>query len=158
MGSFTEYFAYRKKLRVIRACMKRYREELGDCFGQGAKMYAKGFKIKSLVQKKFKDFVDVIIELGERTAEFVRQTLYADCVPVNDVNPDLSIRHISGLADYITHDTILDVKVLNHINEQCVLQVLGYHYLSTKRSDLDIKRLIVYDATSNRAVTIHIDR
>lgn len=158
MGSFTEYFAYRKKLRVIRACMKRYREELGDCFGQGAKMYAKGFQIKSLVQKQFKDFVDLIVELGERTAEFVRQTLYVDCVPVNDVNPDLSIRHISGLADYITHDTILDVKVLNHINEQCVLQVLGYHYLSTKRSDLDIKHLIVYDATSNRAVTIHIDR
>lgn len=138
--------------------MKRYREELGDCFGQGVKMYAKGFQIKSLVQKQFKDFVDLIVELGERTAEFVRQTLYADCVPVNDVNPDLSIRHISGLADYITHDTILDVKVLNHINEQCVLQVLGYHYLSTKRSDLDIKRVIVYDATSNRAVTIHIDR
>ena len=158
MGSFTEYFAYRKKLRVIRACMKRYREELGDCFGQGAKMYAKGFKIQSLVQKEFKDFVDVIVELGERTADFVRQTLYADCVPTDNVNPDLSIRHISGLADYITHDTILDVKVLNHINEQCVLQVLGYHYLSTKRSDLNIKRLIVYDVTSNRAVTIHIDR
>ena len=158
MGSFTEYFAYRKKLQVIRACMNRYREELGDCFGQGARMCAKGFQIKSLVQKQFKDFVDVIVELGERTADFVRQTLYADCVPTDNVNPNLSIRHISGLADYITYDTILDVKVLNHINEQCVLQVLGYHYLSTKRSDLDIKRVIVYDATSNRAVTIHIDR
>ena len=64
--------------------------------------------------------------------------------------------HIAGLADYITKDTILDVKVLNHIDEKCVRQVLGYHYLSTKRDDVSINKLIVYDATSDRSVEINI--
>ena len=45
----------------------------------------------------------------------------------------------------------------NHIDEKNVRQVLAYHYLSTKRTDLNIKRLIVYDATSDRALTINLD-
>ena len=60
------------------------------------------------------------------------------------------------MADYITANTILDVKVRNYIDEKCIRQVLAYHYLSTKRSDLNIKRVIVYDATSDRAVEVNI--
>ena len=38
-----------------------------------------------------------------------------------------------------------------------IRQVLAYHYLSTKRSDLNIKRVIVYDATSGKSITVNID-
>ena len=55
-----------------------------------------------------------------------------------------------------TLDTILDVKVRNNIDERCIRQVLAYHYLSTKRSDLHINRVIVYDAVSDKAVVIKI--
>lgn len=72
-------------------------------------------------------------------------------------DPNLSVRHITGLADYITEDTILDVKVRNNIDEKSVRQVLAYHYLSTKRSDLHIRRVIVYDATSDKAVVVNIN-
>ena len=82
--------------------------------------------------------------------------LYLDGEPKNDVDPNLSIEHIVGLADYITTDTILDVKVRNNIDEKCIRQVLAYHYLSTKRSDLHIKRVIVYDAVSDRAAVVDI--
>lgn len=156
-GPIKNYFEWRQNLKIIRACMNKYRIEMGECFGINAMKFCKNMTINLLAKRKYKYFVDLIVELGERTATFVRNALYPDCVPQNNVNPNLSIRHICGLADYITHDTILDVKVLNHIDEKCVRQVLAYHYLSTKRSDLDIKRVIVYDATSDRAVTINIE-
>lgn len=89
-------------------------------------------------------------------AEFVNRALYVDKPALDNIDPNLSIMHIAGLADYITKDTILDVKVLNHIDEKCVRQVLGYHYLSTKRDDVSINKLIVYDATSDRSVEINI--
>ena len=34
--------------------------------------------------------------------------------------------------------------------------ILAYHYLSTKCSDLHIKQVIVYDATSGKSVIIPI--
>ena len=98
----------------------------------------------------------LVVELGSRTAKFVKKELYHNAKPINNYDPDLSINHISGLADYITEDTILDVKVRNYIDEKCVRQVLAYHYLSTKRSDLHIKKGIVYDAVSDKAITIDI--
>lgn len=61
-----------------------------------------------------------------------------------------------ALADYIDGDTIIDVKATGRITEAHVMQVLSYAYLSTKRSDLSIKRAIVYDAVSGRSVEVSI--
>lgn len=87
----------------------------------------------------------------------MKKVLYENCEPTNDIDPNLSIRHITGLADYITEDTILDVKVRNTIGDKEIRQVLAYHYLSTKRSDLHIKRVIIYDATSGKSVVVNIE-
>ena len=143
---------------IIRACMKKYKELMVRSFGTNVSKVIPGITIQQLVQEKYSYFVGLIVELGTRTADYVRKTLYADRPAKNDTDPDLSIRHISGLADYITPDTILDVKVRNYIDESSVRQVLAYHYLSTKRSDLDIKKVIVYDAVSDRAVIINIEQ
>lgn len=89
--------------------------------------------------------------------DFVKQTLYPNGNITNNCDPNLSILHIAGLADYITEDTILDIKVTGCISEGHIKQVLAYHYLSTKRSDLHIKKVIVYDATSDKAVIVHIN-
>ena len=62
----------------------------------------------------------MIVELGTKTAAFVKETLYKNTTPINDTDPNLSVDHIAGLADYITEDTILDVKVRNNIDEKCV--------------------------------------
>lgn len=142
---------------IIRACMLKYKAMMALCFGDETAKLIQGIKIKQLITENYKDFVSLVVKLGKRTAEYVKANIYPNREPVNNVNPNLSVRHISGLADYITSDTILDVKVRNNIDEKCVKQVLAYHYLSTKRTDLNIKRVIVYDATSDRALVIPID-
>lgn len=142
---------------VIRACMQKYKQLMIRSFGTGVAKIIKGIPVEQLIQEKYHYFVNLVVELGTKTANYVKKELYPDGVIADNYDPDLSIRHISGLADYITHDTILDVKVRNHIDESCVRQVLAYHYLSTKRSDLDIKRVIVYDAVSDRSLQISID-
>lgn len=141
---------------IIRACMFKYREMVARCFGSNATRRIQSISTEKLASNDYKEFVKLIITLGTRTARYVKKMLYPNTMPTNNIDPDLSIRHISGLADYITEDTILDVKVRNYIDENCVRQVLAYHYLSTKRSDLNIKRVIVYDATSDKAVTINM--
>ena len=84
--------------------------------------------------------------------------MYKNKEPINNIDPNLSIDHIAGLADYITEDTILDIKVNGNLNENQLRQVLAYQYLSTKRSDLNIKRVIVFDATSGKHVNVDIDQ
>lgn len=141
---------------VVRACMLKYKAMMMIAFGSSVSRLIKTISVEKLSQYEYKAFLKLVVDLGTRTAEYVKNTLYKDCEPTNLVDPNLSIRHITGLADYITKDTILDVKVRNNIDEKCVRQVLAYHYLSTKRSDLQVSRVIIYDASSNRAVVINI--
>ena len=144
------------KYVVVRACMLKYREMMVRCFGSGVTRVIKSIPADKLAGDDYKYFVELVVELGKKTAEYVLKTLYPDGIAENDIDSNLSVRHIAGLADYITKDTILDVKVKNCIDEKSVRQVLAYHYLSTKRSDLDIKRLIVYDAVSGKALTMYV--
>lgn len=141
---------------IIRACMLKYKELMIRSYGKGVSKLINVISAQQIVQEKYSYFVKLVVELGSRTVRFVMKELYYNVKPANNYDPDLSIEHISGLADYITANTILDVKVRNFIDEKCIRQVLAYHYLSTKRSDLNIKRVIVYDATSDRAVEVNI--
>lgn len=141
---------------IVRACMLKYRAMMKRSFGEALEKVIRAASIASLLSKKYQDFIRLVILLGNKTASFVLQTLYKDRQAVDCVDPDLSICHITALADYITEDTILDIKVTNRIDESHIKQVLSYHYLSTKRSDLHIRRVIVYDATSGRSITISI--
>lgn len=143
---------------IIRACMLKYKEMMIKCFGNLVAKYIRGISVQDLVKQNYREFVRLVIELGTKTAQYVKNNLFANSEPCNDIDPNLSIRHINGLADYITRDTILDVKVQNHIDENMIRQVLGYHYLSTKRSDLHINRVIVYDAVSDKAIVVNIEK
>ena len=142
---------------IVRACMLKYKEMMICSFGYGVSKTIKNITANQL-KSKYLDFVKIVVELGTKTAKYVKSTLYPDGNIVDDTDPNLSIEHIFGLADYITKDTILDVKVRNNIDDNCVRQVLAYHYLSTKRSDLHIKKVIVYDATSDKSVVIDISK
>lgn len=145
----------RYKYFLVHLCMRKYKQHMIRCFGNDI---SKKIRLISfdVLHKEYKQFVNLVDELGKKTAKFVKSTLYKNVIPKDDIDPDLSIDHIKGIADYITRDTILDVKVRNNIDEASVRQVLAYHYLSTKRSDLDIKRVIVYDAVSDKSVILNI--
>ena len=139
---------------IIRACILKYKQLMARCFGKNVTKVIKSATIEYLSENEY--FVNLVVELGRRTASYVKEALYKGVEPKDNVDPNLAIQHISGLADFITRDTILDVKVRNYIDEKSVRQVLAYHYLSTKRSDLQIKRVIVYDAVSDKAISIDI--
>lgn len=141
---------------IVRACMLKYKEMMIRAFGNSVARVIPGITVETLIKKKYNYFVNLVVDLGTKTADFVTKTLYPNTTPVDEYDPNLSIRHIAGLADYITYDTILDIKVKNHIDEKSIRQVLAYHYLSTKRSDLKIRRVIVYDAVSGRSIVINI--
>ena len=144
---------------IIRACMLKYCADMQRVFGDNWKKHFKykSVSIQKLVTDKYKEFVNTVVTLSERAVDFIRTSLYPNGNVTNNIDPNLSVKHIMGLADFITANTILDVKVQNHINKENVRQVLAYHYLSTKRSDLNIKRVIVYDATSGKSITVNID-
>lgn len=142
---------------IVRACMLCYQYHMKKCYGDEITKVIKGISINQLIQDKYKEFVDTVVELGTKVYDFVKNNIYThNDTPIPEFDPNLSIDHITALADYITQDTILDVKCTNHIDMSMVKQVLAYYYLSTKRSDLSIKRVIVYDAVSGRNVTINI--
>ena len=141
---------------IIRACMLKYKENMIRCFGSGMSKIIRGISASQLIKKQYSYFVSLVVDLGIKTAKFVQTLLYSSRDAINDIDDNLTIRHIAGLADYITEDTILDIKVRNNIDENCIRQVLAYHYLSTKRTDLHIKRVIVYDAVSDKSVIVNI--
>lgn len=140
---------------VVRACILKYKEQMVRAFGNGVSKVIKTIGVQSLIQEKYKDFVEKVIELGNNIYHFVHDELgLKDVKPEYD--PVLSIDHIGALADFITKDRIIDFKCTSNITKEHVKQVLGYHYLSTKRDDLDIKEVIILDAVTNKYVRIDV--
>lgn len=137
--------------------MLKYKEEMSSVYGQGMNRIIKTISIERMIKNDYENFMNLVIELGNKTAEYVKENFYKN-IPIRDnYVHNLSISHISGIADFISQDTILDVKVKNCITMENVKQVLAYHYLSTKRTDLNIKEVIIYDATSGKDLKIQIE-
>ena len=142
------------------ACFLKYQDVMKRAFGDNvARCIISSDKMKDLIEKNYDNFIYRVVKMGTATAEFVKKNLdgvekitFGD----NIYDPRLSTEHLTALCDYIGKNTIIDIKAKNHIGETDVMQVLAYHYLSTKRSDLDVHNLIIYDATSGRSVTMHV--
>ena len=143
---------------VLYACMQKYKEMMISAFGDNARYIvgAKMMSIETLMMEDFKTFKETIVNLANSAISFVR-----DNVTIYDNNyvhdPNLSINHIAGLADIIDEKTIIDIKCTSSLKEEHIFQVLGYHYLSTKRDDLKINNLIVFDVVKNRYIKIDIE-
>ncbi len=69
---------------------------------------------------------------------------------------NLSVKHIYGLADYIIGDTIIDLKCTSSIDEKYMKQLLAYYWLSTKHN-MDIKKIMIYEAMKNKYVLIDME-
>lgn len=141
----------------VRAAMIIYRSEMASCFGNKLMGVIPSITVETLIQESYAPFVNKIIELGLKTEQFVLNHLVTNEIPreaLNAHDPNLSVNHISALCDFVTKDTIMDLKCTSSIAQRHILQVLAYHYLSTKRSDLSIKRLIVFDAVTGKNIEI----
>ena len=142
----------------VRASMAAYRDEMVRCYGRRLAGLIPSISVEFLIKENYAPFVAKVIELGNKTFEYVLANVYGGRRPQQGElhDPNLSVNHIAALCDFVSQDTILDVKCTSSITSQHVLQVLGYHYLSTKRSDLRIKRLIVFEAVTGRSITIDL--
>ena len=139
------------------AAIEIYKSEMKRCYGKFMTKIIPTIKITSLIKKKFFQlFIDKVIELGNITAEFVRKNVYGGVIDEKTkfFDPILSVNYISALCDFISEDTILDLKCTSKIDEKCLKQILSYYYLSTKRTDLHIKKLIIFDAPTQKFIKI----
>ena len=143
---------------LVRAAMLIYKHEMARCFGQTAGALVPSIAIDKLMDPEGKSFVETVVELGTRTFTFVLDKLYGGGIDDQKefYDPNLSVNHITGLCDFLTQDTILELKCTSCIVEKHLKQVLSYHYLSTKRLDLKIHRLIIYDAPTNMYLEVNI--
>lgn len=150
---------------IVRACMLKYKDNMVSCYGSAVTRLIRNISVEELVKEKYKEFLNIVVKLGTKAAEFVKQNLSIDKndldenkkeIHVNRIDPCLKTTHFRGLCDYIDKNTIIDIKTTSNITTTYVKQVLAYHYLSTKRSDLDIKQVIVYDAVKDKYIKIPI--
>lgn len=140
---------------VVRACMLKYKELMAATYGAHIKRLVKSITVEQLIEQNKSEFIKTVIELGTKTAEFIRSRCNIDEVKVS--NHSFNTGHVMGLADVVSHDTIIDIKCTNNITRNMLRQVLSYYWLSTFRFDLDIKNLIVFDAVSGKFVEIKVN-
>ncbi len=142
----------------VRAAMLIYRKEMISCYGAGAGRNVPSLSVEVLNSPEYITFVNTVIGLGNKTKDFLLAKLYGGTIDEHTkfYDPNLSVDHLAALCDFITEDTIVDIKCTSEISTLHLMQVLSYHYLSTKRSDLHINRLIVYEAVTGRYVEIKL--
>lgn len=140
----------------VRASMLAYRDSMALCFGPYMNVLIPSISVEQLVMHKYAKFVQLVKFYGDKTYEFVKNKLKISKESFQMFDPDLSVNHIGALCDFISEDTIIDLKCTNSLNEKYIKQVLAYYYLSTKRSDLKIKKLIVFDAISDKCIEIEL--
>lgn len=143
---------------IFYACYLKYKKIMTEAFGNSIAKFIKGPSISDYIKADYKKFVDTVITLAKRTQDFLVNQLHLSFKKDGLLfDEKLSIQNITGKADFVAEDTIIDLKTTNNITKRYIRQVLFYHYLSTKRSDLNIKRVIVYDCVSGNYVEVPIN-
>lgn len=136
---------------IIRACQLKYAEMMSKCFGDSIKQVIQQLRVSDLIKTNYDEWINTIIQLANNTVKFISNNMDYD----GKTYPVLACSGIKGLADFISSDTIIDLKTTNYIDKKYVMQVLAYYELSKTRSDLNIKKVIVYDCVSNKFVEIN---
>ncbi len=141
-------------LLTIRACLLKYKDMIRKNFGEEDYKNTKVPTVIKLRQKQSQNFVKTILALSQKAAQFIKANLNTS--ESKQLNCCFNTKHIIGVADFMDKNTIIDLKCTNHIDLQMVKQVLGYHFLSQFRNDLEINKVIVYDAVSDRHIKIQL--
>lgn len=143
---------------IFYACYLKYKKIMTGAFGNSVAKFIKGPSISDYIKADYKKFLDTVITLAKRTQDFLVNQLHLSFKKDGLLfDEKLSVQNITGKADFVAEDTIVDLKTTNNITKRYIRQVLFYHYLSTKRSDLNIKRVIVYDCVSGNYVEVPIN-
>lgn len=136
---------------IIKAIIEKYHQMMQQTY---QRRWLTGLSLDTLKSDAAKSFIAKVKELGIRTAQYVSS--YINIERAQCIDHRLLFDCFTGLIDLMDDETIIDIKCTNAITEQMALQVLSYYWLSQFRSDLHIKRVIIYDAISQRNVTIEL--
>lgn len=158
---YAKYLIYGKKILsyylkgdskedIINACVEKYKELQRETYGN---TLIKNIRIDELKKDEYQPFCDKVVELASATVSFLKSDLVS-FDSNNILHPALVCDEIIGICDFIDNNTIIDIKCSATINETMIKQILAYYYLSTKRNDLNIKKIIVYDVITNNYVLI----
>ena len=133
---------------IVRACALKYRNLMKQTYGSNVRL--KTPSVKELMETK--GFNEIIIELGTTAAEFIKKHIKTKTA--TKLSHSFITSHFSGLADVMDDETIIDIKCTSKIDRTMLKQVLAYYYLSSFRFDVNIKRVIVYEAVTGKSITI----
>lgn len=111
-------------------------------------------KISIVRLSQGKNFVNNVVELGEKVVKFVLNKMNNN-ISLTFSNPCVSVKYIKGLCDFLNKDTIIDIKC-KKIDKKDFKQILSYYYLSTKRH-LKIKKLIIFEAISQKFIEFDLE-
>ena len=135
----------------LRACIDEYKRMMMRTYGAKAARLVVSPSADTIQSAEYNQWRKTCVKLARQTQKALQPFVKSFSIKYS---PSFVTTHLAGLADIVEHDTIIDVKVTNHIDIDMILQVLAYHYLSLLRDDLAIDRVMVYDATSNTAIII----
>lgn len=139
---------------MVHACLEEYRKMMVQTFGSGVAKALYLPSLESLGKTEYQEFIKFCKTLGTQTKARVQEILGCPSEIEQEYSASLPTRHLRGLMDIVSYDTIIDIKVTGEISEKMILQVLAYYYLSRYRSDLAIDRIVVYDAVYDRYLAI----
>lgn len=145
---------YSEDAIMVRACLDKYRGMMIQTFGNGIARALRFPSLETLGKDEYQKFIETCKALGTQTKASVQEILDCPVEIEHEYSTSLSTRHLRGLMDIVSYDTIIDIKVTGEISEKMILQVLAYYYLSQYRSDLAIDRVVVYDAVYDRYLAI----
>lgn len=136
-------------VKLTRACILKQQALALQC---GTRSRQRSFSIATLLSPKMQEFVDTCCTYGSQTGDFLRQHLNVQ--KAAHTCHVLNTQHLVGIMDACDGETIIDVKVTGCIEKSMIRQVLAYYVLSPAMQGMHIKRVIVYEATTNRFIEI----
>lgn len=146
------------KVFLVENAIRIYRSQMKSVFNLDAR------RIPSISYDKLVDeeeFIDKVIEMARRTLDFIVSKFGLNSANIDSryfahkVECNLSVSHITGLADFIIDDTIIELKCTSCIDSKYVKQVLGYHWLSQKHN-LNINKVMIYEAIKDKYILVDL--
>ena len=151
--STAESFSSRMKNAILlKACLMKQDSLARHCFKKTISRTLDVLGFDDLLDDRYAEFIRRVTSYGEKANAFVK-TKISQNYEIYD--PNLSIDHIYGMPDYLSKDSIIIIKSSGDIQEKDLYILLGYHYLSTKRSDLNIKKGYIFDTITGKYIEVN---
>lgn len=120
---------------AVLACLEKYKQDVAAVYGDYQFKIIRTPSLNKLLEEAGQRFVNEVIKQAQVAVSYLSQ--YKETL--QQYSCLLKTDHIIGLADFISKECIFDLKCTGQLKSEHVKQVCFYHYLSTKRSDLDIR-------------------